>query len=337
MATTIRLLGPPALLRDGVTVPDPLGSEGWALLAYLLLSEHPATREELARLELEVGPRRAGPRPRGRRDDRGRSGAAAAGARRHDRRRRGRNPAGRRLAEARPSRRGCGSCAGGSRATPRPSCTRPRWPSSRPAVPLEPRSTPRGSWRSDPFDEAHHELLVRSLVAAGDRAGALAQVTACRRLFREQLGAEPSPAVRNAAGPDAPVEPMTGGGAAGRGQLEAGEAAMAAGALEYGLSCLRRACTEAAICGDGALGARSLTALGTALVHAVRGRDEEGAAVLHQAARGGRERGRSRIAGRRAARARLHRHPGGAPRGSSSRGWRAPRSSPRATPSTRRS
>ena len=224
----------------------------------------------------------------------------------------------------------------GSRATPRPSCTRPRWLSSRLGVPPKPLSTLRRLVASDPFDEAHHELLVRSLAAAGDRAGALAQVTACRRLFREQLGTEPSPAVRNAAGPDAPVEPTSAAARRAAGSCEAGEAAMASGALEYGLSCLRRACMEAAISGDVALGARSLTALGTALVHAVRGRDEEGAAVLHQALAGGPERGRSRIAGRRAAGARVHRHPG-RPRAASRRGSHARRNWPRATRNTRRS
>jgi hypothetical protein len=51
------------------------------------------------------------------------------------------------------------------------------------------------------------------------------------------------------------------------------------------VDCLRRACAEAAACGDPALQARALIALGGALVHAVRGRDEEGAAVLHEAIR----------------------------------------------------
>ncbi len=282
MATTIRLLGRPALLRDGVQVPDLLGSEGWALLGYLLLSGHPATREELATLELEAGfpelrrvlgdavtiagdPVRLELAPDVSIDDSaggilldGVSGGPAFAAWLRVMRRRVAGHAESVLHETALAELAAG----------------------RPAQAAEYAAR---LVASDPFDEANHELLVRSLIAAGDRAGALAQVTACRRLFREQLGTEPSPALRNAAGPGAPVEPMTGGGAAGRGQLEAGEAAMAAGALEYGLSCLRRACTEAAICGDGALGARSLTALGTALVHAVRGRDEEGAAVLHQA------------------------------------------------------
>ena len=47
-------------------------------------------------------------------------------------------------------------------------------------------------------------------------------------------------------------------------------------------ACARRARRRAAV-GDPALLARTLAALGEALVHAVRGRDEEGAAVLHEA------------------------------------------------------
>ena len=42
-------------------------------------------------------------------------------------------------------------------------------------------------------------------------------------------------------------------------------------------------CAEARAVGDPALLARALAALGVALVHSVRGRDEEGAAVLHEA------------------------------------------------------
>ena len=58
---------------------------------------------------------------------------------------------------------------------------------------------------------------------------------------------------------------------------------MAAGALEHGLGFLRRVPRRAAASGDLVLHARSLVALGSALVHSVRGRDEEGAAVLHEA------------------------------------------------------
>jgi tetratricopeptide (TPR) repeat protein len=65
--------------------------------------------------------------------------------------------------------------------------------------------------------------------------------------------------------------------------LDAGLAAVAAGAAEPGVACLRMACSEARACGDDRVLARALAALGSALVHAVRGRDDEAAAVLHEA------------------------------------------------------
>ena len=68
-------------------------------------------------------------------------------------------------------------------------------------------------------------------------------------------------------------------------QLEAGRAAIAAGAVEAGIDSLRRACADAATHPDLALQGSALLALGGALVHAVRGRDEEGAVVLHEAVR----------------------------------------------------
>src|SRR5688500_2384574 len=79
--------------------------------------------------------------------------------------------------------------------------------------------------------------------------------------------------------------PSFSGRAAAASQLDAGRAAIAAGAVQAGVDCLRRARADAASCGDPALQARALVALGGALVHAVRGRDEEGAAVLHEAIR----------------------------------------------------
>jgi tetratricopeptide (TPR) repeat protein len=66
-------------------------------------------------------------------------------------------------------------------------------------------------------------------------------------------------------------------------QLQAGEAAIGAGVLDAGLQCLRRAIVDADDIGDTTLRARARLALGGALVHAARGRDEEGAAALHEA------------------------------------------------------
>jgi tetratricopeptide (TPR) repeat protein len=68
-------------------------------------------------------------------------------------------------------------------------------------------------------------------------------------------------------------------------RLEAGEAALEAGAVEPGVEILRQACAEAAAAGEASLEARALAALGSALVHAVRGHDEEGALRLHEALR----------------------------------------------------
>ncbi|MDT7592189.1 MAG: hypothetical protein QOH45_1720, partial [Pseudonocardiales bacterium] len=47
---TIRLLGPPAIERDGRAVRSPRGRKAWALLSYLLLAERPPSRKHLAGL-----------------------------------------------------------------------------------------------------------------------------------------------------------------------------------------------------------------------------------------------------------------------------------------------
>jgi DNA-binding SARP family transcriptional activator len=136
----------------------------------------------------------------------------------------------------------------------------------------------------NPLDENYQELLIRSLAAGGDREAAARQLSACIELFRRELGVEPAAAVfaaLDATGSSFTTAPVT-GRAAARAQLEAGEAAIDAGALEAGLQCLRRAVAEAHACGDLPLKARSLYALGAALVYSAQGRDEEGAAALHE-------------------------------------------------------
>lgn len=141
------------------------------------------------------------------------------------------------------------------------------------------------------LEENGHVLLVRCLAAAGDGVAAARQAGVCRDLFRRELGVEPGPALADA------LHTVTGSPtarpAAGRvgalAQLEAGEAAIGAGVLEAGLQCLRRAVVDAETTGDPVLRTRVRVALGGALVHAARGRDEEGAAALHEALAIGRE------------------------------------------------
>ncbi len=298
MATTIRLLGTPEILRDGRPAPAPRGRKAWALLTYLLLCERPATRRQLAELLFADAADPLGALRWNLAQLRRALGPAAALA--------GDPPrlelAGDVVVDALEPGAVGGELLEGMDLDAGPAfgswllVTRRRYSGQAQAVLHESALTALAAGRVeeaaglaarlvalDPFEEPYHELLVRCHAAAGDRAGALAQVASCRRLFRDQLGSEPSPAVARAAGPVAGGEPAAGNRAAARGSLEAGEAALAAGAVEHGLDRLRQACGEARACGDDVLEARALVALGTALIHAVRGRDEEGATVLHEA------------------------------------------------------
>ena len=137
----------------------------------------------------------------------------------------------------------------------------------------------------NPLEQGNHELLVRSLAISGNRLGALRQIAVCEDLLRRELGVEASAALREASavGPGSLSGPPLSGRAAAASQLEAGRAAIVAGAVDAGLQCLRRAVSEADHCNDAVLRGRALAALGGALVHAIRGHDEEGAIVLHEA------------------------------------------------------
>ncbi len=140
---------------------------------------------------------------------------------------------------------------------------------------------------SDPLNEEHQALLIRSYASAGDTESAGRQLTACTDLFRRELGVEPGPGVLSATrvSTGSVIAPSEAGGeVAARAQLDAGRAAIDAGALEAGLECFRRAIAEAHSCGSLELKAEALSALGSALVHS--GRRvllEEGSAALHEA------------------------------------------------------
>lgn len=136
----------------------------------------------------------------------------------------------------------------------------------------------------NPFDENFQTLLVRALAASGNGVEAARQVARCRDLFRRELGIDPSPALTAASEAlGTSASGSVSGRAAAGAQLEAGEAAIAAGALDAGLQCLRRAIDDARNATAAELQARALLALGSALVHAARGRDEEAAGALHEA------------------------------------------------------
>ena len=138
---------------------------------------------------------------------------------------------------------------------------------------------------ADPLDEEAQELLIRAYAATGDRAAAERQRDACVALFRRELGVEPGDAIRRAAlvplPPRAVTPRATAAGIAA--QLEAGLAALDAGAADVAVAGLRAAVAAAREAGADDLRARALLALGSALVHAVRGWDGEAAGVLHEA------------------------------------------------------
>ena len=138
----------------------------------------------------------------------------------------------------------------------------------------------------NPHDENFQELLVRSYAEAGDREAANRQLSACVELFRAEHGRDPGAAVFRAAEASPPA-PFPAAGAAGkqaaRARLEAGRSAINAGSFDPGVRSLASAAAEAKACGAHDLEAESWLALGTALVHSARGRDEEGADALLRA------------------------------------------------------
>lgn len=136
----------------------------------------------------------------------------------------------------------------------------------------------------NPLDENFQVLLVRCLAVAGDGVAAARQAAACRELFARELGVRPSSALDAAltTATATVTHPAISGRGAVKAQVEAGEAALRAGALDAGLECLRRAIADADAFGETELRKRARVALGGALIHSARGRDEEGAAALHE-------------------------------------------------------
>jgi DNA-binding SARP family transcriptional activator len=299
----IRLLGSSEIERDDVVVAPPRGRKAWAVLAYVVLAERPVARTRLAALVFGDAD-----------DPRGalrwtlaelRRALGLAGLLRGDPLELG-LPAGAEidvlslasdasdpelvrgeLLEGIDCRAGAEfdawllverrRFAGICEAALRDAALR----SLAAGAPLDGAALASRAVELNRFDDGAHELLVRCLARAGEIGAAHAHADACEALFRRELGRAPDPGVRRAA--QAERVPAGGDRAAAVGQLDAGRAAVDAGAVEPGVACLRQACAEARGVGDPALLARALSALGAALVHSVRGGDEEGAAVLHDA------------------------------------------------------
>lgn len=138
-----------------------------------------------------------------------------------------------------------------------------------------------------PLDENHQALLIRLYRLAGDNAAAEQQYAACLELFERELGVAPGNAVAAALGEGPYRRPAVTDAVSVAAIIEAGSAAVAAGAVEAGVSSLRTAVRLADGAADGRDGLRvgARLVLAEALIHSLGGLDEEGLAALHEADR----------------------------------------------------
>jgi DNA-binding SARP family transcriptional activator len=151
--------------------------------------------------------------------------------------------------------------------------------------------------RRNPYDEGAHILLVKSLALAGRYQAALDHVEATEAVFVAELGEKPSAALRSAArrtisSPPSGISRQ----AFVTSLMQSGLAALSAGAVDAGIDCLRRAVRDAEKHKDAQLTARAMFELGTALVHSVKGYDDEGSVLLRQSTELARQAGNAAIA-----------------------------------------
>jgi DNA-binding SARP family transcriptional activator len=325
MAIAAQLLGPPLVVRDGVVYAAPKGRKVWALFAYLALSLRPPTRQELTDLLFPDAENPAAAlrwnlselrRLLGGPDTVG-SGSAV----------RLRLPAGstidvdvlmggtsvealelpglgRELLEGVSVEASPGFDAwllGERRRLQGLSEAILREGALRALASGEPRAAVGLATRlvaADPLSEDAHVLLVRAFAGTGDRIAIRRQLEASTDVFRRELGVEPGPELAEAARiqTHAPSRARAGGPAAVQALIDSGEAAVSAGAVGSGVDVLREAVEGSRALGATELEAAACLALGAALVHATKGKDEEGAAALHRSIAAAEATGRRPIA-----------------------------------------
>jgi DNA-binding SARP family transcriptional activator len=134
-----------------------------------------------------------------------------------------------------------------------------------------------------PLDENHQALLIRLYRQDGDEDAAEKQFAAYARMCRLELGSAPGAAVLAALHEPTREESEVADAASIEAVVEAGTAAVAAGAGDAGIASLRTAARLADTAGNTALRVRSRLVLAEALVHSFGGLDEAGLAALHEA------------------------------------------------------
>ncbi len=136
-----------------------------------------------------------------------------------------------------------------------------------------------------PLDENHEALVIRLLRRLGDDRAAQGRYDAMTARLAHELDVTPGialdSALRGVVGPERTVR----GSASIAAVVEAGAAAVAAGAVDAGVESLRTAVHLADADAHPAMRITARVALGEALVHSLRGMDEEGLAAFHSADR----------------------------------------------------
>lgn len=136
---------------------------------------------------------------------------------------------------------------------------------------------------ASPWDENTAALLVRCLRAAGRSTDAREAARDAAVRLRTELDVEPTGALWAAVAAPIGGDRRVTGWRAVLAQIEAGESAVNAGAIDAGVARLQGAVVAARAVRDSPLLTRALVALGSALIHGVRGVDQEGLALLHEA------------------------------------------------------
>jgi DNA-binding SARP family transcriptional activator len=136
-----------------------------------------------------------------------------------------------------------------------------------------------------PLDENHQALVIRLYRLTGDEGAAAKQFDACVAAFERELGVAPGPVLKAAirerrhepdeVADEATIEAI----------FEAGTAAVGAGALDAGVLSLRSAARFADGSGQARLRVTARLVLAEALIHSLGGLDEEGLATLYEADR----------------------------------------------------
>jgi len=134
-----------------------------------------------------------------------------------------------------------------------------------------------------PLDENHQALLIRLYRMAGDDDAAARQFAAFARTLDAELGVAPGPAVQTAMRETWYAPDEVADGVTIEAMMEAGSAAVSAGAVEAGARSLRTAARLADRAGAAQLRVSSRLVLAEALIHALGGLDEAGLAALHEA------------------------------------------------------